>query len=306
MTTITTVEQLPVQSVPWYHITLRDYEKIGRAISAVTLDPFKNSFYYVFPWFKLAQSGSWTRIYPEDSLYGKEQIDDETITSDQRKKLFEEIEAFKVLAGTKRNILPHLSNGNAFLSVGGTCSLSSPGIVIPKPKITKGEISQETQFRIAREIGHIKKNDALIRLIMKIIVITAIFVALTVATHGVGGLLGLAMLTAIPTGTLGCIGYGLFFAITIPLHIFLEKYYQGQMDKEGVKFLAKRMMQQNSKLTADEAIQNAKTVARQTLEKEIEWNKAHPCFYIKKNGDNRFDFSYPSLTKRIIALSDKP
>lgn len=302
MITIIEQKQGHTETMPWNHITLRDWEKIGKAVSAITLDPFKNSFYYAFPWFKLVQSGGWIPLYPKNSPHGQEQIEEKVITEDQRTQLFALIEQFKQLAKIQRTILPHLSNGESFSSVGGTYSISSPGLIIPDTKITKEQISGDTQFRIAREIGHIKKNDALIRLVMKIIIITAILIAFAAATHGIGILAGLAMFTTATTSTLSWTGYGLFFAITIPLHIYLEKYYQGQMDKEGLKLLAQKIKCDNEHLSEEKAKAQAKQIALKALYDEKEWNKSHRCFYITNEGDNRLDLSYPPLTERIKAL----
>jgi hypothetical protein len=280
-----------ITSKPSYYVELKMWETIGSSVSALTFDPFKNSFYYLFPWFKLVQS-SYNPVFPTDTLEGLEQID--KMPKDQVDRLFHEIDCFKVAIEINRKINPYISSGFHFLSIGGTLSFLPPAIIIPDEKAfprNNQTVSEETQFLIAREIGHIKENDALVRLVVKIIIFAALFAAFHVATGG-----------------FGAVAYGAFFAIAIPAHIIIERMYQTKIDRIGTKILSKRLQIVEigqAALFEKEANRKAHKIALDALKKIREENqrmRKKGCFYITEKGNNWLDVSKPFITDRIAAL----
>jgi len=264
-------------------------EQLTRTLSSITLNPLKNGFFYFFPFLQV-----WTT---QCTLIKERDITHESIMEPQAKKeILRELNLLKAAAKIDREVVPYTALRHNFLSCGGSLSLTSPAIILPyqhlfRPNsipftqenkhisIKTDDIwrfsDHEVRFLIARELSHIKQNDALLRMITKIAIVAALgFLCLGSLSFG-GGIL--------------------FFAVTITVHLLLERQCQAEMDIAGVEILARRLG--NHKV--------ATAVAISALEKMRKKNLARDHFYITKTGDNIFDLNNPRLTARIEAVKKK-
>lgn len=270
---------------PFYEIDLDHSEQLMNSFSAITFDPFKNSLYYFLPFLQI-----WSRSCAP--IQENSPIQEAMMPAVLKTEILKEFHLLKSAAGLSRDVIPYAALNHSFASCGGSLSLTDPSVIIPYQHLfrpNKNVFTQaasedqldsdiwrfsdnEVRFLIARELGHIKKNDALLRIVAKIGVV--------------------ALLCFLCISSLGFGGCALAFGATIVIHLILERRAQREMDLIGVEILAKRL----------EDPTEAKVAAISALKKMQKQNLERPRFYITKEGNNRLDFNHPYLTKRMEAL----
>lgn len=260
-------------------------EQFSRALSELIIGPYQKVFYYACPtigaFFSNAQY-----LCSDAALQGMMPIKDTPA-------ILKEIEDLTRCAGIQRKIIPYAGLNYHFSSYGGACSITDPVLFIPyqqlfrpdNPHFGPQDIQQnsiwvfsndETRFLIARELGQIKENNALLRIAIKVAVIAALVL---IYTSPFGWQAGLALMI----GVLG-------------LYIVSERVFQGRADLDAIEILQKSGMA------------NPKQIAKDTLEKMVKQNLHHQqhsklaSLYISHDGNNLLDLVSPSLTTRLKAI----
>jgi len=263
-------------------------EQLSRAVSALTIDPYKNALYYFFPFI-----GAWINNYQE--LRSDASLE-AMMPPIQTEPMLREIKDLTECAGIKREITPHVALNHAFSSCGGTYSVTKPALFIPEQHLFRRagnspftqeqpqeQLAQkrwvfsddETRFLIARELAQIKEDSVLLKVAIKVAVLAAMF---TIYASPFGWTIGVAL----------CIG-------AIGMYIISERCLQMRADIVGTEILGKK-------------IQNSVKVAIDTLEKMRQQNLYRrensklARLYITESGNNVLDFIHPFLTTRIEAL----
>ena len=218
----------------FYQIDLDHSEQLIKSFSAVTLDPLKNSLYYFFPFLQ-----TWS--FSCAPIRANDPIQEAMMPASLKTKVLNELHLLKTAASLSTNVTPYAALTHSFISCGGSLSLTNPAVIIPCQHLFRPNRNgftqataqdqldsdiwrfsdNEVRFLIARELGHIKKNDALVRIATKTIVVA---------------LLCLILITPV-----GLLGSALFFGATIAIHLFLEREAQGEMDLLGVEILTRRL-----------------------------------------------------------------
>ncbi len=262
-------------------------EQLARGISALTIDPYKNALYYFFPFI-----GAFFANYQE---LRNDPAQEAMMPKNPTAIALKEIRDLTHCAGISREVLPYVALNHQFSSCGGSCSMTRPALLIPDHFLFRrnglSSFSQEkphenlrkqrwifsddeTRFLIARELGQIKENSALLKIAIKVATLAAFLIVL-----------------ASSSGALGAILY----AGVLSTHLFFERMFQARADFAGVKILGKK-------------IANPIKVAIDTLEKVRQQNLYRrenskiARLYITQSGNNAFDLIYPSLTTRIKRL----
>lgn len=259
------------------------------AVSALTLDPLKNIVFYIFPLLR-AWSSNYVQIRSNDPSQSAMMPDD------AKKRILEEIALLKTCAEIKRNITPYAALNYRFGSCGGSCSITSPALFIPHQhlfRIGKSPFVQEkegeefgvwnfndnqTRFLICRELASIKKNNTMLRTVIKICIMAALFILYKLPFAWIGA--ALLLLTA------------------IALYVIVERLFTSKMDLKGVEILAKRLHIRPIE-AAQIAIGTLEKMRKQNQLKRKNW-LCH--LYITKSGDNLLDFYHRPLGKRIERL----
>ena len=213
-----------------------------------------------------------------------------------RAPILKEIKALEKIVGLRRSVTPYYSLDDEFKHFGGRWSFTRPIVYIPlqhlQRKVEFGPFGQEkngealkketsyftdleTKFLITKQLIGIKQNDSLLKTAARV----AIFAAL---------------ILAIKIPVLGLIA-------SLPLFVFASLFF----------FLVERLTQEWSDGLAIDAlsktIDRSKVVdaAKNALEKQRQQNLHTRTktllgkFWITKEGNERWNFSAPSLTKRI-------
>jgi Zn-dependent protease with chaperone function len=133
----------------------------------------------------------------------------------------------------------------------------------------------ETRFLVARELAHIHKNDALLRIAMKTALLASLFI-----------------LYATPIGWFaGC----LVMAASAVLHLLSERSFQAKMDLAAIEIVSKRLGDRpraiKAALSVLEKLQNQNLARRE--------HSALCRLYLSKSGNNFLDFCRPYITSRI-------
>ncbi len=280
-----TVQVAGAQSFP---IPSDHLEQLSRGASAVTVDPYKNALYYFFPFI-----GAFFNDYQE---LRNDPSQEAMMPEGPTRKMLKEIQDLTNCAGIEREVVPYVALNHEFASCGGSWSITRPALFIPDQHLfRKNGISHfgqekpgenlkdkqwifsddQTRFLIARELGQIKENSALLRIAIKVAVIAALFV---IYASPFGWPLGLALFV----GVLG-------------LYIVSERLFQARADILGAEILGKK-------------VANPVQAAIDTLEKIRQQNlyrrEHNPLsrWYITASGNNILDFIHPYLTTRIARL----
>ena len=273
--------------LPTFQIDLDHSEQFFRVISAVTVDPFKNAVCYFFP-FITAFFAHYIEIRENDPTQ------EAMMPSLSKSLILREIGNLTTAARIRRKIISYTTLNHAFLNCGGSASLTTPALFMPHQhlwRIGKSPFTlerpqdalaadlwkytdDETRFWIARELGHIKQNDQLLRIAMKIALIASLFI-----------------LYATPLGALT--GMTVFGA-AIGLHLVSEKRFEAKMDAVAVDIVARRLNDPRRAVRA--ALSALDKKRRQNLARRE--NNFFSRFYITRSGNNVIDFN-PFLTSRI-------
>lgn len=254
------------------------WELLSRAASALTVDPYKSALYYFFPLL-----GAWlSDSYPL-------QIQEPMMPQGPAALALKEIEDLTQRAKIKA--IPYTGLYHQFSNCGGTLSATKPILFIPYQHLFRpngrppfgGETpeeqlsaerwvfsDEETRFLIARELGQIKENSALLRIAIKVALIGAIF---TICATSFGWPLGISLL-----------------ASAMGMYIVSERFFQGRADIVGAEISG----------SIPTAIAALEKIQQQNLERREQNSLA--AWYITEAGNNLLDFTRPLLTTRINSL----
>lgn len=251
-------------------------EQAYRGFSALTLDPYKNSIYYFLPFVGALFKGVRTLEEQNPPSVMTKAIEDLT------------------RAANTRNVRTYVALGEPFSSAGGSFSLTTPALFLPyehlfRPKqpffgegkeITDSRFfsDDEIKFLIARELGQISNNNALLRIAIKVTVIATLF---AIYATPFGPLFGTALLASV-----------------IGMYVISERFFQANADLLGVKIL--KGMVQNPDYVALGALKKIR-------EQNLDWRK-QSCLaklLITRSGNNLADFHHPWITTRIERLSTR-
>lgn len=276
-----------------YQFDLDHIENLTRGISALTIDPLKNIVYYVFPFL-----GAYTSSYIE--MRENDPAQDAMMPQASKKLMLQEVKKLTDLAGIRRNVIPYCALNHHFSSCGGSFSITKPALFMPYQHLfrpSKSPFGQErpedgleketwyysddqVRFLIAREIGPIKENNALIRIAIKVALIAAAFL---IYSSPFGWIAGIALLA-------GAVGF----------YILSERLFEGKMDIAGANLLGKRIA--NPQKAVEVAIQTLEKMRQQNLIRREKSKISR--LYITKSGNNVLDFNHPFLTTRIDRLKE--
>jgi hypothetical protein len=266
-------------------------EQLTRGVSALTVDPFKNALYYFFP-FLGAFFANYQRIQDTPDLQAM-------MPSEPTNLILKEIKDLTDCAQISQEVVPYMALNHQFSSCGGSYSLTRPALLIPEQYLfRRGDhctfgnekksgqdlrkqdwifSDDETRFFIARELGQIKENSALLRIAIKVAVL-AVF--LTIYASPFGWPLGLALFI----GTLG-------------LYIVSERVFQARADIIATEILGKKVT--NPVQIAIDALEKLR---QQNLYRRE--NSKLARVYLTEKGDNGLDFTHEYLTTRIERLRE--
>lgn len=277
---------------PPLRIELDHAEHLMRAVSAITIDPYKSFVYYFFP-----VLGAFMSSYVEMRRNDPAQV--AMMPEGPKDLILREIQNITDCAGIRRGVVPYCGLTHSFYSLGGSLSLTKPALFMPHHHIFRPGKSyftqeraeenlpqelwsfsdDETRFFISRELGHIIKNDGLLRIAIKVAIIAAAFV-----------------FYATP---LGFIGGAVIFIAALGMYLFSERSFQAKMDIFGVDILAKRLGN-NQRRATEVAIAALTKLQRQNIERR---EQSKLCrIYTTKSGNNILDLNHPFLTTRIARL----
>jgi len=281
---------IQVLALPSFSVSADHLEELTRGVSALTVDPFKNALYYFFP-FLGAFFNNYQKIQVVDDLQAM-------MPHDPTRRILGEITDLTNCAEIGRQVVSYKAdNSHQFSCFGGSYSLSTPALLIPGHRLYRldghstfgaereGEnlrndrwifADDETRFLIARELGQIKENSALLRIAIKVSVLAALC---TIYASPFGWPLGIALFI----GVLG-------------LYIVSERIFQARADIVGAQILGKRL---NHPLEV--AIRTLEKIRQQNIYRREHSRIAR--LYITQTGNNVLDFTHPYLTTRIERLS---
>lgn len=277
-------------SAPSLQLDLDHTEQVIRTISAITIDPFKNILFYVFPWIG-AMSGNYIE------MRGNDPAQEAMMPAAPKASILREICLLKNAAGIRGKVIPYTGLNHSFSNCGGGFSLTNPALFIPHQHLFRAGrnpftqdndlplgdwnyTDDETRFLIARELGHIKYNDQLLRIAMKITLLAAIFT-----------------IYATPIGMFGgCAG----LAAAVALHLISEKCFAAKMDLVAVEILSHHINDRPRAIQT--ALSALNKMIRQNIARRENSRICH--LYISKLGNNLLDFQNPFLTSRIQRLQN--
>lgn len=269
-------------------LEMSDFEPIWRGIGNLTINPLKNIVYNVVPAFGAFSSG-YTPIIPED--HGQRSM----IPFAASQNIVREIEHLRKCAELGRQISVYTALNFHFTSFGGGLSLTKPILVIPYHRLFRPNSSsfgdgresqdspnaltdEETKFYIARELGHLKTNDAFFKTTAKIILVA-----------------GISCFWAAP---LGWAGAAVIASVAFAIYISADRFYECKMDCFAIKTLGKAI--NNPKRAAHAALSALEKQRAENLEKR---EKNFLCsWYLTQSGNNLLDITHPFLTSRIASI----
>lgn len=273
-------------------------EQLSRSFSAMIFNPVGGVVSYAFPFIK-------TWAFDCHSLTPSDPIEKTTSLEPQRTRIITEIENLKKAAEIPFSINSYQISRYGFESCGGSLSLTTPCLMLPAHHVLQNPSNfwdaektynenqfspDEVRFLIARELGHIKKNDALIRIVVKIVVIATLLLLTTGIFYSFSPLFVISIAGLGLQGQL-IIKY-LIMVTALITHLLMERSYQADMDKIGEKILGQSLKDEN----------RAHKAALSALRKMQQQNQNRPRWYLTREGNNRLDFSHPPLTYRIRSL----
>lgn len=280
-------------AAPTFRYEFDHFAALADAASVATVDPLTNIFYYLYP-----PLGAWLCGHQE--LRSNDHLQSTLLSESARQGAFRLVEQLRLAANIDREISVYTSDGYSCASFGGGCSISNPIISIPRGFLAESGGSvfgdeplppgvtepgphwkyspDETLFFIAREVAHVRANNALLRIAEKVLYLSSLFFIIALPVYWLVGLWLLA-------------GSSL-------LHILAEQAVNSQMDLTAVDIL--------EALWGDR--DRAKAAAISAIEKLIAQNKERRegnllCrFYISESGNNFLDLTRQPLTLRLEQL----
>ena len=213
---------------PNYSIPTDHLEQVTRSIAALTIDPYKNAVYYFFP-----AIGAFFNDYQPLKI---DPALEAMMPVGPTNRMLREIRDLTESAGITREVMAHVALNHQFSSYGGSLSVTKPAILIPDQHLfRKNAISafgderpeenlrarpwifsdNETRFLIARELGQIKENSALLRIAIKVTVIVALF---TIYASPFGWPMGICL-----------------FGAVLGMYIVSERRFQAKADRLGAE-----------------------------------------------------------------------
>ncbi|OGN64680.1 MAG: hypothetical protein A3E80_00295 [Chlamydiae bacterium RIFCSPHIGHO2_12_FULL_49_9] len=270
------------------------FGKMTGAISALVMKPIEEIGCYLFP-----QVGS--LLFKYVPMKREEDSASEAQMPHQTKiRVLDELDDLIKAADLEhKHIVPYVSSNEGFSYLGGFCSSS---IVFPKDqlfRIGKNSFGEETEkdrlanetfrftdgevrFMTARLLSHIKHNDDLIRVALKVLAIAAILFTLLTP---VGLFMGLSI-----------------FGALVALHIITQRHLEKKADDLAVKILSK-LKGQDERQAAEIAISAIEKIRKQNIEKRK--SETFGKILYTKKGDERFNWTSVPLARRIALLQKK-
>ena len=267
---------------------LTDVGQIFSEVQNVALDPVKNTIYYFMPFLGVMTS-KYTPI-ASNTL---------SIMSDaSRERIQKEVERLRQCADLSRKVNVYTALNLPPMSYGGSLSLTHPVIVIPYEQLFRPSGSSfgaeksnenlsknihvfsddETRFFIAREMGHLKFNDAIFKTAAKVLLITA---ALILCTTSIGWI-----------GTAAIVG-GAF-----TIYLIADRIYEAKIDIFATEVVARAIGDDRRATTA--ALNALKKLRSRNLEQREK--NLLSRLYLTKAGNNLMDFKNPLLSSRIQGM----
>jgi len=274
---------------PALRIELSDFERIWGGLQSALIDPAKNTIFHVVPLLGAFYLGH-SPIVPSDC--GQKTM----IPPDKADLFFKMFETLRTCAQFSRKIHYYTSLIFHFTSLGGSLSLTPPVLIIPYTRLFRPadgtsfcdgsdqsqniltRSDEETQFYLAREIGHLKYNNGFLKTAAKIAFIVSV-----------------CSLYSTPFGWLGLFA---FSTAALLLYNLIDRAHESSIDFFAVKTLSLALG--DSKRAAAAAIS--------ALKKERDENCARReqnllCrLYLTPSGNNLLDIHNYFLTSRIKAL----
>lgn len=287
--------ELPLDSQEWDPgYELSRVFSFAKDLLTTSYDPIKQGVYYAFPSIGAYFNGS-LRVYSHN------QDQEASMPLKDRTIVLNRIHRLAKIADFPRNITLCVKPEDQFWSYGGTVSLTQPCFFVPKEHIFRNGAScygdeqpyenlanrlwffsdREVDFLTAREIGRMKRNDEILKIILKVISIAIVTISFT---------LPISYLFSI------CIA-----AVAFSVYFTVSSIMEKTLDDFAIELL--------TKFYGDAHL--AKKTALQTLEKmqqqkqDIRKNYFLPKFYITKSGNDLMQPSMPFITTRIQRLSSR-
>jgi hypothetical protein len=292
-------------------IPVQHSEHLSRAFYALTIDPAMDILYYFVPFI-----GAWLKgYYPLVNDPSQEAMFPSVPTQFALRDIRDLTEA----AGISRSITPCIGLSHYISSFGGKYSISQPTLMIPDQALYRkgnpvfgsnpsyqGNIwicsDDEVRFLLARELAHINMNNSLLRIAIKIAVVSAI---IFVFSNPINGALATYILIS-----------------ALATYLFSERHFQSSSDLKAIDILEKYNIEKLKKrgkssertpaIFRNQKIKNALEIAISTLEKirkqnlYFRENSFIAKIYISKSGNNYLDLLHPTLTSRIQKMQKKP
>lgn len=275
---------------PFFPFPSDHLEQLSKAASVLTVNPSRNSLFYLFPFVGAYFNGYQTlRVTPSQ---------DAMMPEASTRKILNEIEELRLCAGI-REITPYIALNYEFACCGGAFSLTPPALLMPEHYLFRRAgrspfaeerpdenlrqqpwvfSDDETRFFIARELGQISENTDLLRIAIKVCLIAALFV---IFATPFGWTAGLSLLAG-----------------TFCLYIALERILQARADQIGVEILARKY--NDRRRAKQSAIDALEKLRQQNLHRREHTGLGR--FYITPSGANTLDFLHPYLSTRIERL----
>lgn len=265
------------------------FEQLSKAFRAVTLDPVKNAVQYFFPFLESFFNGH----YPMRVDLSQEAA----MPTETTRRILEEIQDLTRHAQISREVLPYTALSHSFSSCGGVYSCTAPVLFIPEQHLFRRQgispfpqervdehlrdnlwlfSDDEVRFFISCELAQIQESSMLIKLAIKVAVLTAFLTIIATPLSAFG-------ITALCVSASG-------------LYLFSERLFHFQSDQGAVQILERR------------GIANPRDIAIQALEKLRQQNlyrrenSAFGKLFILPSGDHLLDVMHPFLTNRIENL----
>ncbi len=268
---------------------------LGRIMGGATslLNPINDIVSYAVPKAGPYFSGTWEVNSSENLAV------DNVILLDERRLIVKEIDELVKAVGLGGDVALYTGQKCSYASFGGDYSFTRPVIQVPFEHLHRNQdlgafgdqqnetalaadtwryTDSETRFLILRELTQIKTNDSFLKLIARVVMISAAV------------LFKMAPMT-------WPISLALFGAALL-IHFLIDRIVNGRSDALAL----------NSLIKVSKSPEEACSVALNVLKKEQQQNLYHKGqgrianLLIDKQGDERFNFLSPSLSKRIERL----
>lgn len=272
----------------WFTLPSPDnLEEISRAVSALTIDVYKNTLYHIFPF-----AGAFFNHYQRLKVDPSQEAIMPVQATD---KILKEVQDLTDCAGITREVASYVALNYQFSSFGGKCSLQ-PALLMPYQHMYRSDgkspfgqekpgenlkenrwvfSDDETRFLIARELGQIRENSSLLKIAIKVAVIAAMLV-IWMSPYGW------------PLGLTLCIG-------VLGLYIYSERVVQARADIVGAKILEKK-----TPGALKIAIATLEKIRQQNIDRRK--NSKLARVIITESGNHVLAFLHPFLTTRIERL----